>query len=86
MIIVNGFQPLTIITKPSIFDVAAALDLPLTKIYEIVVYKHAETVEYVRNTSFRGKYLENSHNQKCEIFRVLFLDEHKQKVRSPNLY
>ena len=29
MIIVNGFQPLTIITKCSILDVAAALDLPL---------------------------------------------------------
>ena len=29
VIIVNGFQPLTIITKPSILDVAAALDPPL---------------------------------------------------------
>ena len=29
-IIVNGFQPLTIITKCSILDVAAALDPPLT--------------------------------------------------------
>ena len=62
VIIVNGFQPLTIITKPSILDVAAALDPPLTEIYEIVVYKHAETVEYVRNTSFSGKYLEHSHD------------------------
>ena len=30
VIIVNGFQPLTIITKRSILDVAAALDPPLT--------------------------------------------------------
>ena len=30
VIIVNGFQPLTIITKRSIFDVAAALVPPLT--------------------------------------------------------
>ena len=30
VIIVNGFQPLTIITKHSILDVAAALDPPLT--------------------------------------------------------
>ena len=30
MIIVNGFQPLTIITKRSILVVAAALDPPLT--------------------------------------------------------
>ena len=29
MIIVNGWQPLTIITKCSILDVAAALDPPL---------------------------------------------------------
>ena len=29
MIIVNGIQPLTIITKRSILDVAAALDPPL---------------------------------------------------------
>ena len=30
LIIVNGFQPLTIITKHSILDVAAVLDPPLT--------------------------------------------------------
>ena len=29
VIIVNGFQPLTIITRCSIFDVAAVLDPPL---------------------------------------------------------
>ena len=29
LIIVNGFQPLTIITKHSILDIAAALDPPL---------------------------------------------------------
>ena len=29
VIIVNGFQPLTIITKRSILDVVAVLDLPL---------------------------------------------------------
>ena len=32
VIIVNGFQPLTIITKRSILDVAAALDLSLVVI------------------------------------------------------
>ena len=30
VIIVNGFQPLTIISKRSILDVAAALDPPLS--------------------------------------------------------
>ena len=34
MIIVNGFQPLTIITKLSIFDAAAALDPPLIQALE----------------------------------------------------
>ena len=29
VIIINGYQPLTIITKCSILDVAAVLDLPL---------------------------------------------------------
>ena len=32
MIIVNGYQPLTIITKRSILDVAAVLDPPLVVI------------------------------------------------------
>ena len=34
VIIVNSFQPLTIITKRSILDVAAALDLPLITFYK----------------------------------------------------
>ena len=32
VIIVNGFQPLTIISKCSILDVAAVLDSPLTRL------------------------------------------------------
>ena len=35
VIIVNGFQPLTIITKRSILDVAAVLDPPLEVLYLI---------------------------------------------------
>ena len=35
-IIVNGFQPLTIITKRSIFNVAAALDWPLYGMHYMV--------------------------------------------------
>ena len=34
VIIINGFQPLTIITKCSILDVEAALDPPLIKKYK----------------------------------------------------
>ena len=33
VIIVNGFQPLTIITKRSILDVAAVLDPPLVFLF-----------------------------------------------------
>ena len=33
VILVNGFQPLTIITKRSILDVAAALDPPLPLVF-----------------------------------------------------
>ena len=39
VIIVNGFQPLTIITKRSILDVAAALDLPLELILSLFLLK-----------------------------------------------
>ena len=42
VIIVNDFQPLTIITKCSILDVAPALDPPLTSIflpYHLVVWR-----------------------------------------------
>ena len=44
-IIVNGFQPLTIITAHSILDVAAALDSPL-RIYftcEVLIMAYNET-------------------------------------------
>ena len=34
VIIVNGLKPLTIITKRSILDVAAALDPPLVTLFE----------------------------------------------------
>ena len=41
VIIVNGFEPLTIITKCSILDVAAALDPPLeTEIIQTILNGH----------------------------------------------
>ena len=43
VIIVNGFQPLTIITKPSILDVAAALDPPL--VYVVLTVAENTTLE-----------------------------------------
>ena len=47
VIIVNGFQPLTIITKRAILDVAAVLDLPLI-FFKIGVHK---------NFAFTGQHL-----------------------------
>ena len=47
VVIFNGFQPLTIITKHSIFDVAAVLDPPLTShnIHELIenILTHIKT-------------------------------------------
>ena len=37
MIIVNGWKPLTIVTKSSILDVAAVLDPPLALYYKISI-------------------------------------------------
>ena len=37
VIIVNGFQPLTIITKRSILDVAAVLDPPLNYMPYVII-------------------------------------------------
>ena len=38
VIIVNGWKPLTIITKLSILDVAAALDPPLEFVWQVFVW------------------------------------------------
>ena len=41
VIIFNGFQPLTIITKRSILDVPVALDPPLMLLYILIIYTHS---------------------------------------------
>ena len=43
VIIVNGWKPLTIITKRSILDVAAALDPPLRMIYKMIIHDDSNT-------------------------------------------
>ena len=45
VIIVNGFQPLTIITKGSILDVAAALDPPLERSADVFSFANSNTVK-----------------------------------------
>ena len=44
VIIVNGWKPLTIITKHSILDVAAALNLPLIILDGIIIMVTAKMV------------------------------------------
>ena len=40
MIIVNGLKPLTILTKRSILDVAAALNSPLRAVFSVYIIIH----------------------------------------------
>ena len=54
VIIVNGFQPLTIITKRSILDVEAALDPPLLLILYFHAHYNTEQVDAVRNSHCRN--------------------------------
>ena len=47
--VVNGFQPLTIMTKRSILDVAAALDLPLILNAALINFNFKLYVQTVSN-------------------------------------
>ena len=40
----------------------------------------------MKNTNFTGEQLENSYDQKCEIFREVFLYEHERIGRFSNLH
>ena len=55
VIIVNGFSPLTIITKRSILDVAAALDPPLSP-YEVILENSGKSTMTL--TPYRSLYIE----------------------------
>ena len=46
VIIVNGFQPLTVITKRSILDVTAALDPPLYAIFNCPLFNFSKQVKH----------------------------------------
>ena len=41
---------------------------------------------FMKNTNFMGEYLEDSHDQEWELFRILFLFELKQIVKVSNLH
>ena len=47
VIIVNGFQPLTIITKPSILDVAAVLGPTLVSAYDVASLRRQRLAPYL---------------------------------------
>ena len=62
MIIVNGFQPLTIIEKRSILDVAAALDPPLELLFSKL--SHMASPEFLNCNQVLGlvvKYYYKQH-------------------------
>ena len=64
MIIVNGFQSLTIITKRSVLDVAAALDPPLVSLeYTILrlIYLASLTLSGRRPLSYRNQSIDLLH-------------------------
>ena len=64
VIIVNGFQPLAIVTKRSMLNVAAALDrlcwrcLICNERYEAVVHRNS-------NENIVLKFLQNSQEKRC---------------------
>ena len=61
VIIVNGWKPLTIITKHSILDVAAVVDPPMTYLSLFKFSLSAQTTRYLKFG------LETSHTPKMEL-------------------
>ena len=64
--VVNGFQPLTIMTKRSVLDVAAALDLPLILNAALINFNFKLYVQTVSN-----RILEKSY---CKFNEFMLLD------------
>ena len=74
VIIVNGFQPLTIITKRSMLDVAVVLDPPLVSICKRVTLN---TVTFQRLPENQSKSLPI-----CEYICYDIIDIIKEKIRN----
>ena len=70
MIIANGFQPLTIITKHSTLDVAAALDPPLTTVLEFLfsIKLQAGGLQVYK----KGTSTQLFSREFCKIFKNIF--------------
>ena len=84
VIIVNGLQPLTIITKRSILDVAAALDPPLnTKgdLYDTVSRPYLKilfSTIYYRSDNFYLTFLFEAFETGCPSYRTKFSSDEGQ--------
>ena len=68
VIIVNGCQPLTIITKRSILDVAAALDPPLLVVWMANHSTLSHAVYIIRLLPYTSKTIKNPYKPWCIIF------------------
>ena len=64
VIIVNGFQPLTIITKCSILDVAAVLDPPLVMVIYLPPFTFMSNI--LAENIFHESYSKN-RTQDCDL-------------------
>ena len=93
VIIVNGFQPLTITTKRSILDVAAVLDPPLERApilylnplqqYLEIVSKLAATLTYKRSILSPSKKKEKSNfKQFLVCFPIIYLSVKNVLIKS----
>ena len=69
-IIINGFQPLTIITKRSILDVAAAVDLPPTPT-KVLACESCKNFEIISFTVHLGKILKVFYKN-TRLFSIVF--------------
>ena len=77
VIIVNSFQPLTIITKHSILDVAAALDPPLSIIallqeWELINNKIQDYHSFLRQNKEILKIILKTHQARLLRLRSLY--------------
>ena len=80
VIIVNGWKPLTIITKRSILDVAAALDPPLITLTAVADQKWAKKFSLF----FCRSYADIKHNdlkvqKQIRLQSILHLNLHRKK-------
>ena len=70
VIIVNGFQPLTIITKHSILDVAAVLDRPLGLMHVVSMIKQVNRIVLLNQSRWLLEYFSVWEIQRPSIYLI----------------